>query len=502
MTITSELSVDRRRLVVKFLSQHNKMGLRLLVFLLSLSITYSLKHALDITDDSRSIFKIETFGFNGGGVLGVSFRDFSVKHPDGEAVKVKAKEGLKAGFLLRRMPSESAAQQDLEEMIEKDLCIFDVKDPQNDFFIDASGENYGKLDDIVDEEHAGLYTLIFQRCSPKDTTFPPHKVSFHLEAEFRNPGSGKKGSMRWNYLSAGDAPLPTMYAVFFILFSGCLVLWLHVLNRDPAEYGSPSKIHYLMAALLLLKVLTLLSESIRYHYISIYGEAKAWDDVYFFFAALKGLALFVTVALIGTGWSVVKSFLNLNEKKLIFSVLILQIITNVARVVVEETSPGSMKWLEWRDLFHLVDILCCLAILLPTIWSIKHLREAAEVDGKAQATLQKLRIFRSFYVVVIMYIYITRILVYLLAATVPYNFLWLGAFATEAITLFFYVFTGWHFQPHRENAYLAVREGDDLATLTGKTAEELEYGLTEDVDEMELPTFFGGTMGSSRPEAT
>ncbi len=469
----------------------------LLIIALALGVE-SLKHALDIVDDKRSIFKIETFGFNGGGTFRVLFQDFSLKHPEGETAKEKAKEGLKAGFLLRRMPSESAAQQDLEEMIEKGQCIFDVKDPQYDFLIDASGGNYGKFEETLDEDHAGLYTLIFQRCAPLDTTFPQHRVSFHLEAEFRNLGTGKSGSMQWNYLSAGDAPLPTMYAIFFVFFSGCLVIWLYVLKRDPAEFGAPSKIHYLMAVLLLLKVLTLLSESIRFHYISMYGEAKAWDDVYLFFAALKGLALFITIALIGTGWSVVKSFLNLNEKRLIFSVLILQIMNNVAMVVVEETSPGSMKWLEWRDLFHLVDILCCLAILLPTIWSIKHLREAAEVDGKAHATLQKLRIFRSFYVVVIMYIYITRILVYLVSATVPFNFLWLGAFASEATTLFFYIFTGWRFQPHRENAYLAVRDRDDNVAMTGMTTEELEYGLDDDVDEVELPSFFTGHTAAVR----
>ena len=132
----------------------------LLIITLALGVE-GLKHALDIVDDKRSIFKIETFGFNGGGTLRVLFRDFSLKHSEAETAKEKAKEGLKAGFLLRRMPSESAAQQDLEEMIERGQCIFDVKDPQYDFLIDASGGNYGKLEETLDEDHAGLYTLIF-----------------------------------------------------------------------------------------------------------------------------------------------------------------------------------------------------------------------------------------------------------------------------------------------------------------------------------------------------
>lgn len=33
---------------------------------------------------------------------------------------------------------------------------------------------------------------------------------------------------------------------------------------------------------------------------------------------------------------------------------------------------------------RLVDLVCCGAILIPIIWSIKHLREAAEVDGKGK----------------------------------------------------------------------------------------------------------------------
>lgn len=48
-------------------------------------------------------------------------------------------------------------------------------------------------------------------------------------------------------------------------------------------------------------------------------------------------------------------------------------------VVLEElsqTSPGSLEWLTWRDIFHLIDIACCCAILFPIVWSIRHLRQA------------------------------------------------------------------------------------------------------------------------------
>lgn len=53
-------------------------------------------------------------------------------------------------------------------------------------------------------------------------------------------------------------------------------------------------------------------------------------------------------------------------------------------VVLEElsqTSPGSLRWLTWRDIFHLVDIACCCAILFPIVWSIRHLRQASFGGG-------------------------------------------------------------------------------------------------------------------------
>ena len=55
-------------------------------------------------------------------------------------------------------------------------------------------------------------------------------------------------------------------------------------------------------------------------------------------------------------------------------VLSLQVLDNIAMVVLEETAPGSQGWLAWRDILHLVDIVCCCAIMFPIVWSIRHLR--------------------------------------------------------------------------------------------------------------------------------
>lgn len=48
----------------------------------------------------------------------------------------------------------------------------------------------------------------------------------------------------------------------------------------------------------------------------------------------------------------------------------------------------------------------------------------AQTDGKAARNLLKLQLFRQFYVLVVAYIYITRILVYLLRSTMPFAYAW------------------------------------------------------------------------------
>jgi len=433
--------------------------MRLLLLCCTLFYAKSLVHKLKIHNDDRDIFKIETFGFVGGGMMNISLSDFSITTPKGD----KPSSAIpKIGFIMRKATSESAAQQDLEKTIEKGRCILDNVQ-KDDFLMDLSdikGWKGTKKSHIVAPTASGLYSLIFARCQPSGA----HKVSFHLDVKFINPGP--------NYLSAGDAPLPMLYFSFFILFSIALVAWCWVLTRDVATNGKVHHIHYMMLILLALKCLTLLFEGIRFHYISIVGFSEVFSIIYYIFAFLKGVMLFTVILLIGSGWSLMKAYLNDREKRVIFVVLSLQVIDNIAMVVLEETAPGSQGWLTWRDILHLVDIVCCCAILFPIVWSIRHLRQAAEADGKAHNNLQKLQLFRQFYVMVVAYIYFTRIVVFLLAATIPFYLLWLGAMFTELVTLLFFVITGVKFKPAVDNPYLPVRSENEETTG--------EYGLEDE----------------------
>ncbi|KAJ0482582.1 putative transmembrane protein GPR107/GPR108 [Helianthus annuus] len=111
--------------------------------------------------------------------------------------------------------------------------------------------------------------------------------------------------------------------------------------------------------------------------------------------------------------------------------------------------------------FLLVDVICCCAVLFPIVWSIKNLRESARTDGKAAVNLMKLTLFSLYYVVVICYIYFTRVVVYALETITSYKYLWTSVVAAEMATLAFYVFTGYNFKPEAHNPYFAVDDDDE-----------------------------------------
>jgi hypothetical protein len=283
---------------------------------------------------------------------------------DGQVAQLPTGSPHLVGFVMRHARSESAAQADLEGVIEKRQCILDKLQP-HDVFLDLSDPDTWKnvlLKHEVAADNIGLYSLIFQRCYPAGL----HHTSFKLDATFYNPGP--------NYLSAGDAPLPTMYLVFFLLFAVVLVAWGWLLYGRSPTTDIVHRVHHMMFWLLVLKVLSLFFESVRYHYIALFGVSQMWSEVYYVFAFLKGVMLFTVILLIGSGWSLMKSYLNGQEKRIVWVVLTLQVLDNIAMIVLEETAPGSQGWLTWRDILHLVDIICCCAILLPIVWSIRHLR--------------------------------------------------------------------------------------------------------------------------------
>ncbi|XP_019331275.1 protein GPR107 isoform X1 [Alligator mississippiensis] len=324
---------------------------------------------------------------------------------------------------------------------------------------------------ISSDDQEGLYNLYFYKCIGNDMqTNDQLLFSLDIEITEKNPES---------YLSADEIPLPKLYismALFFFL-SG--TVWIHVLRK---RRNDVFKIHWLMAALPFTKSLSLVFHAIDYHYISSQGfPIEGWAVVYYITHLLKGALLFITIALIGTGWAFIKHILSDKDKKIFMIVIPLQVLANVAYIIIESTEEGTTEYGLWKEILFLVDLLCCGAILFPVVWSIRHLQEASATDGKGTCcfkwrrrgelaeprsaiNLAKLKLFRHYYVMIVCYIYFTRIIAMLIKVAVPFQWKWLYQLLDEMATLVFFVLTGYKFRPASDNPYLqlSLEDEDDL----------------------------------------
>ncbi|XP_012921429.1 protein GPR108 isoform X5 [Heterocephalus glaber] len=295
----------------------------------------------------------------------------------------------------------------------------------------------------------GQYNLNFHNCY---NLMPGQERPFDLTVFIRekNPEG---------YLSAAEIPLFKLYLIMSACFLASGIFWVNVLCRNTYNVF---KIHWLMAALAFTKSISLLFHSINYYFINSQGHPiEGLAVVHYVTHLLKGALLFITIALIGSGWAFVKYVLSDKEKKIFGIVIPLQVLANVAYIIIESREAGASDYGLWKEILFLVDLICCGAILFPVVWSIRHLQDASGTDGKVLVNLAKLKLFRHYYVMVICYVYFTRIIAILLRVAVPFQWQWLYQLLVEGSTLAFFVLTGYKFQPTRDNPYLQLPQEDE-----------------------------------------
>ncbi|XP_058182331.1 protein CANDIDATE G-PROTEIN COUPLED RECEPTOR 7-like [Rhododendron vialii] len=404
---------------------------------------------MEIRSDGRSIIPFDQFGFTHTGHLLLNLSKLSISK-----VSDPKPDLSKVGFFLCTRDSWIHV---LEQVANGDItCPFQSNLIKRVLTFDKL-QALDRYDTSFDEPDANQFTLVFGNC------VPDLKVSMAVHSSMYN--LDPKTNLR-DYLSAGRTNLPSIFFTFFLVYSSLAGIWIYVLYNKRL---SAFRIHYFMLAVLIMKALNLLCETEDKSYIKKTGTAHGWDVLFYIFSFLKGITLFTLIVLIGTGWSFLKPYLQDKEKKVLMIVIPLQVIANVAQVVIDETSPFGQEHNTWKQVFLLVDVVCCCAVLFPIVWSIKNLREAATTDGKAAVNLMKLTLFRQYYIVVICYIYFTRVAVYALETITSYQYQWTSVVAAELATLAFYVFTGYNFRPKVHNPYFAIDDEEEEAA-----AEELK----------------------------
>ncbi|CAL4908589.1 unnamed protein product [Urochloa decumbens] len=312
------------------------------------------------------------------------------------------------------------------------------------------------------------YTLFFANCAPEAL------VSMRVRTEMYNVNAdGSK-----DYLPVGQAPVPAIYGFFAFCYAAFLAAWVYLtLSRNRV---SANQIHHLMSGLLVARLLYCLSAAEDQHYIRVTGTPHGWDVAFYLFQLVKGVILFAVIALVGTGWSFLKPVLQDREKKVLMAVIPLQVTANIAAAVIGETGPFFQGWVTWNQILLFVDVACCCAVLFPVVWSIRSLRETSKTDGKAARNLSKLTLFRQFYVVVIGYLYFTRIVVYALKTVASYKYRWVSILAEEVATLAFYLFMFYTFRPAEKSHYFSLDDDEEEAAemvLREEALREEEFEL-------------------------
>merc|ERR1719272_159600 len=448
---------------------------------------------LELKKERRGYVVVSSFGLLQGGSISLKWKDYK---PHGH---------LKAiGFSIHRS-SERATEYNMN-VVDAQECYISADTEFNDNVMrmelnETTGESYDRVawgyDDLIDDgvwhnqeslsgvaieyfygEEGQEYLISLKHKSAEDM----YSVALH----YCNESPMKVGSYDMkllvvelnpgpDFLGAGLQPIPNVYFFMSACFFCAACMWAKVLV-DAKDSSKLFKVHYLMLALVVVKTVSSLFHGVDYYFIGKEGaRERGWAITYYCLHLAKGMILFLAILLIGVGYGFVKHALSKTERNVFLLVIPLQAFANIAGIVIEESAEGSAAASTWRSIGLLVDLICCGAILFPVVWSIRHLREASESDGKAKQSLTKLKVFRRFYVMVLAYIYTTRIIVYLIESTIPFRYEWSGPLFNEMTAFFFYFATGLMFAPEDDNEYLEVPP---------TTPDEEDY----DVEEVIVPT--------------
>ncbi|KAJ9559135.1 hypothetical protein OSB04_013749 [Centaurea solstitialis] len=417
------------------------------VFLLLLSLLTSPSTAeiksLKIQSDYRPMILFEKFGFTRTGVASIAISAVSVTS------SVSDIDPSHLGFFL--LTEESLIQVLIEYQENPNFCVMDSKFISLLFtFRDLSPPPDSSFNESYPIKYPNEYSLFFANCNPDSL------VTMDVRTELYNTD----GDNKRDYLSAGLTQLPFLYFVFSIAYFCFLGFWIGELKKHKE---SVHRIHILMGVLLAMKALNLICAAEDKHYVKVTGTPHGWDVLFYIFQFIRVVLLFTVIILIGTGWSFLKPFLQEREKKILIIVIPLQVLANIASIVIDETGPFIKDWVTWNQVFLLVDIICCCAIMFPIIWSIRSLRETSKTDGKAARTLAKLTLFRQFYVLVIGYLYFTRIIVFALRTIAAYNYQWVANAAEEVASVVFYIVMFYMFRPMETNQYFIIDDEEEEA---------------------------------------
>ncbi|KAH0995641.1 hypothetical protein GBA52_019505 [Prunus armeniaca] len=387
--------------------------------------------SLTISSDNRPMILFEKFGFTHSGHVTIRVSHVSVTS------KLSDIDPSRLGFFL--LSEESLLQVLVEIQQNPQLCVLDSRYITRLFnFRELSPPPLSSFNHSYPVSAPNEYSLFFANCAPETT------VSMLVRTEVYNldPDGAR------DYLSAGLTHLPSLFFVFFLaylVFVG--LLGLPLLHQQEIRAPDPSFDGWAAS-----------DEGVESDFR---GGGQALCQGHRYRPRMGCVVLHLPVP--PCRFVVYGDRFDRDR-----------VLANVASVVIGETGPFIKDWVTWNQVFLLVDIICCCAIIFPIVWSIRSLRETSKTDGKAARNLAKLTLFRQFYIVVIGYLYFTRIVVFALKTIAAYKYQWVSNAAEESASLVFYMVMFYMFRPVERNEYFILDEEEEEAAEMALRDEEFE----------------------------
>ena len=248
----------------------NKM--RQLLFLIVLCSVFGrfngkITEAEVIKEDRLLVPLDEPYGFGPGGRINITLSRFELRplyDPTKQAAHTP--DPRRMGILITT-PYGGVLLED--EVVSKGVCPLDSQEQITLVRFNEIDLKQGKLerdfilDDMLEDYQGGEFILYFANCEANTA------VDFDIVLSLFNEKENKV-----DYLPVGMDALPFLYFLAFLAFSGLLAIWIVTIIK--AKQGA-HMIHYLMGGLVLLRALTVLSQSGMYHMIAWYGHPEGWN---------------------------------------------------------------------------------------------------------------------------------------------------------------------------------------------------------------------------------
>jgi hypothetical protein len=415
----------------------------ILLVLVVFSVTrdvFGLKYSVDVKKGMKPAIYLDKFVFGAGGVLNATL-ELSNARIDASGMNVGIfaviSRSSSAPFTFggHRCPLDPLVVQELNANSSKlQFRAYELNEATNSVQVE------------VNRALRGTWSLHFVICGKVPLNYAG---TLHLALDNIDVGGGQ------SYLSLGDLPLPYIYLFAGLAYVSLLGVWGRMMA---SPQRATTTIHWLMMLLLLFKSLSTFCESFMYFTMASTGEPKGWNIAFYVFQTLRALFLFLIILMIGSGWQMVKAFLSDSDRYVFWIVIPLQVAANIGLNICDERGIRNY----WFYFFHLLDIICCMLVLLPIIRNIESLQGKADEDNKIKKLLQKLERLSRFYMIVVGYIYVTRVIDALLSSFLPPSISWISGLIVEMATISFYLLSGYEFRPARDNTlFHSVEDGKD-----------------------------------------